>query len=103
MKPRHHELWDRAIANPGVEIPLGDTVICDLRDTDYTDSQESGGFLMQSNAVCPKCTPKWLQLLKDFHEEYLIVARCPAGQSFADFVRSHRPPNAAITVTRIPG
>lgn len=101
MKPRHHQIWDEALANPGVAVPIGDLVVCDGCDVDYSTSNEHGGFLMQSKAICPVCAPEWLKLLKECNEEHFIVAHCPAGQSFADWIRSLRPDDAAIKVTGI--
>lgn len=102
MRPRHHEIWEQALANPGVEIPIGDLVVCDICDTDYTESTAQGGFLMQSKAICPQCAPKWLQLLKECNEEHFIRAHCPDDQSFADWIRSLRPPDAGVKFTTIP-
>ncbi len=39
-------------------IEIGNTVLCDLCNLEYTDSDATGGCLMGSYAVCPKCTPK---------------------------------------------
>lgn len=33
----------------------GDMVLCDYCDEDYTNSEEEGGFLFGSYAICPKC------------------------------------------------
>lgn len=62
-------------------IDIGATVLCDICSEDYTLSAESGGILILSKAVCPKCTPKWEA------EAVFIRGRCPAGKSFADWVR----------------
>jgi hypothetical protein len=39
-------------------IDIGNTVLCDFCNMDYTESDEPGGCLMGSYAICPRCTPK---------------------------------------------
>lgn len=39
-------------------IEIGETVLCDLCNDDYTDSNEVGGCIISSWAYCPKCTSK---------------------------------------------
>jgi len=58
-----------------------------------------GGILVASKAICPACTPRWLENLKRYGEENHIKARCDERTSFADWVRSLRGPDAAITIT----
>jgi hypothetical protein len=68
-------------------IDPGNRVVCDDCNEDYTDSQETGGILFQSKAICPKCAPKWESTAKGYGEERFIKARCPEGKAFADWVR----------------
>jgi len=70
-----------------IEIDIGDRVVCDDCNKDYTDRQESGGILFQSKAICPNCTPKWKLSAEEYGEEHFIRAVCPPGKSFADWVR----------------
>jgi hypothetical protein len=79
-------------------VPLGDTVLCDDCDTDYTASQATGGILFQSKALGPCCAPEWEESARKYGEEHFIRGRCPEGVSFAGWVRSLRGPDAAITI-----
>ena len=83
---------------PG-SVPVGDTVLCDDCDTEYTTSAKSGGILFQSKALGPCCAAKWEDSARRYGEEHFIRGRCPEGISFADWVRGLRGPDAAITVT----
>lgn len=58
-------------------IPVGDIVLCDSCNADYTDSEETGGILFHGSAYCPKCAGRFPKS----HD------RCPDGKSFADWVR----------------
>ena len=112
--------WDEAERHPGEGIPIGRTVVCDICDADYTDSAESGGFIYKDEvqlrieggkgdlthktvfigdyAVCPRCSADALKTFIAHGEEHHIRARCPPDQSFADFVRADRGPDAFIRV-----
>lgn len=93
------EAWSEAAANPGKPVDIGRTVVCDSCSDDCTDSTESGGFIFSSNAYCPKCAPQALRNIERFNEQRYIKARCPEGQSFADFVRAYRGPHGnTITI-----
>ena len=70
-----------------INIDPGDCVLCDLCNADYTDSSESGGFMFQSKACCPKCAPDFEKSAEGYGEAHMIGSRCPAGVSFADWVR----------------
>jgi hypothetical protein len=98
------ELWEAAEANPGVPVDMGRTVVCDTCYVDYTNDPASGGLIWRcfgTSACCPACEPNHLKRLKELKEMHLIVARCPAEQSFADFVRAFRAPQGhCIKVTR---
>lgn len=69
---------------------IGDTVICDICNDDYTDSKESGGFVFGSYAYCPKCANESLARIKSFNEEKYIKYFCGDNESFADFIRRIR-------------
>lgn len=71
-----------------ITIDIGNTVLCDDCNKDFTDSKETGGILFQSKAICPKCTPKWVGSAKKYNEERFIRAACPIGMPFADWVRN---------------
>lgn len=66
------------------QIDIGDAVVCDFCNRDYTESDQVGGVIVGSYAACPICENN--SMLKD--ADY--VSR--PGESFKDFVlrtRSH--------------
>ena len=96
-----HRAYADALAeqNPMAVIPLGRTVLCDDCDRDCTASAEGGGILFQSKAIGPCCAPKWEASAERYGETSFIRAHCPAGVSFADWVRGMRGPDPAITIS----
>jgi len=70
-----------------ITIDIGDNVVCDLCNVDYTNSKESGGFYFSGKAVCPKCAPEFLKNIQKYREEKYIKGTCPKDKSFADWVR----------------
>jgi hypothetical protein len=92
------EVWAAAFDHPGEKFLVGREVICDICDKDWTDRPESGGFLFTSKAYCPDCAVEGLRGIKKYKEERYIVAMC-GDESFADFVRRMRGPDAYIRVT----
>lgn len=95
-------VWAEA-ERTGQPVPVGDTVVCDVCDDDYTSRPESGGFVFGSYAYCPSCATKQLPSIRGYGEEHLIRAHCPPGLSFADFVRDLRGPNAYVHVSGLSG
>jgi ssDNA-binding Zn-finger/Zn-ribbon topoisomerase 1 len=67
-------------------IDIGQTVLCDICNADYTESDERGGILFGSKAVCPKCEPKMLQSIEFYGEQMHLNGRCPDDTSFRDWV-----------------
>jgi hypothetical protein len=98
MKDEMKQAWDAAFDHPGEAIPVGRNVVCDICDQDWTDRPESGGFLFVSKAYCPDCAVEGLRTIKRYKEERRIRALC-GSESFADFVRRLRGPDAFIRVT----
>ena len=92
--------WDRAFET-GERVPIGREVVCDICNKDYTESDEKGGFIFGTYAYCPKCAEDTLPRIKENGEEEYIRATCLSDQSFADFVRKYRGPNAVIHVTSL--
>lgn len=92
--------WAEADANPGQVVSIGDIVVCDDCDEDYTDKPDQGGIIFTGYAYCPKCTPKRLKDIQRFKEERFIKARCPEGVSFADFVRRYRGGDGTVMIIR---
>lgn len=81
------------------EIDIGDTVVCDSCNDDYTHSTESGGVLVGSYAYCPTCAPKTLADLKKYDEEHLLLATCPPEMSFHDWVMQIRNDDNRIIIS----
>lgn len=74
-------------------IDIGDSVICDSCNDDYTNSTECGGILLGSWAYCPKCTAK---LTSSEREQAELC--CPAWMPFKDWVLQLRGGNNTIQV-----
>lgn len=68
-------------------IDPGRKVYCDDCNKEYTDSHESGGLQFQSKAIGPCCASIWKTNAALYGEEHFIKGECPAGVSFADWVR----------------
>lgn len=96
------ELWRQAESKPGTEIDIGNIVVCDGCNDDYTNSNSPGGFIFLSRAICPRCASHWMASIIANGEQSMIRAACPSGQSFAEFVRSYRGPNTKISVGSMP-
>lgn len=69
-----------------ITIDPGKTVLCDLCNKDYTHSEEKGGLLFLSNAVCPDCVDNFMKQIKLHKEEEFIKASAQEGETFRDFV-----------------
>ncbi len=82
-------------------IDIGETVVCDVCNDDYTDLPDSGGFIFGSYAYCPKCAIDGMKNIQKYKEESRIRAVCPSHSSFADFVRGYRGGNNLITITNL--
>ena len=77
------------------EIYIGDTVVCDYCNDDYTDSDEKGGVLIGSYAVCPKCAEKH----KEHHQNPDDRAR--EDETFKEFVMRVRAGNNSIYIGEV--
>lgn len=65
-------------------IDIGDMVLCDLCNADYTASSQSGGALVGSYAVCPACAPSVIRHAEECDEFNYSV--CPPKMSFKEWV-----------------
>jgi hypothetical protein len=74
-------------------IDIGTTVLCDICNDDYTNSDALGGILVGSYAVCPQCAPEFT----DSDDEPVI--HCPAGMRFRDWVLRIRGGRNTIEIT----
>ena len=77
-------------------VNIGETVICDLCNRDYTDSEKTGGALIGSYAYCPKCYEKIKPELKKYNEKPNKI--CPNGMTFKDCVLQLRGGNNTIVI-----
>ena len=73
-----------------ITLEPGFTVLCDACNEDYTNSDECGGLLFNSYAICPKCVPKWEANAVKFNETKFIRDRAHPEESFRNFVYRHR-------------
>ena len=67
-------------------IDIGDVVLCDDCNEEYTESEAQGGILFGSRAICPSCTPKWEENAVKFDEEEYITDRALPGETFHSFI-----------------
>lgn len=79
-------------------IDIGEEVYCDNCNEDYSESEESGGILFQSKAICPKCAPSWLDRINFYGEGMYLNGRCPDDMSFKDWVLGLRGGNNTIKI-----
>lgn len=86
------------LGKPIQVIDIGDSVQCDLCSTEYRGSDEQGGILVQSKAVCPDCAPSFEEDLVHYDETHLIRARCPPGMTFHSWVMQLRGGDNSIKV-----
>lgn len=69
-----------------IELDPGDHVYCDSCNEDYMNSEEKGGILFESKAICPKCQDEWIEGARKYHELLYIRAYAKDDESFRDFV-----------------
>lgn len=67
-------------------IDVGLSVVCDLCGEDFTNRDDVGGFLLGSNAVCPKCAPTVRADLVKYNELRFVKRSCPDGVPFREWV-----------------
>lgn len=82
-------------------IDVGDTVLCDMCNDDFTNSDEKGGFLFGSSAVCPRCTPDMEKNIAHYKEEEYIKDRARPDESFKDFVMRLRNGDNRIIISSL--
>lgn len=71
-------------------IDVSRTVMCDLCNVEYFDSDEKGGFVFANKGVCPRCAPEFMKTILLFGEEKFIEAECPSGKTFSSFIVEFR-------------
>lgn len=77
---------------------VGRYVECDACGFILTDDDRPGGFLFGSKAYGPCCAKPALARIKGYGEEGHIRAYAPEDQSFADWIRELRGPDAALRI-----
>ena len=77
-------------------IDIGETVLCDLCNADYTDSEAEGGILMGTYAICPTCAA---EIIRDAERTGETIVRCPAQTRFKDWVLQFRGGRNTIEIT----
>jgi hypothetical protein len=80
-------------------IDIGDTVLCDLCNADFTNSDAQGGFLCQSKGVCPNCADRFEASLKKYGEERYISDRALPGETFKQACLRWCGGNNTVTIT----
>ena len=78
------------------ELDIGDSVRCDLCNTEFRGRPETGGMLGLSKGICPLCTPKFEADLVKYEETEHIRARCPPGMTFHAWIMELRGGNNTI-------
>lgn len=64
---------------------IGDHVVCDLCNEDYTESPELGGVLFNRTACCPECAEQIIKSAHAYNEEkYLTYPN--EGETFYNFI-----------------
>ena len=79
-------------------IEIGDTVVCDQCNTDFTNSIEIGGFVFSGHGYCPRCAPKGMKLIKNYGEERFIEAVATENETFKNFILRVRNGNNRIVI-----
>lgn len=92
------DAWAEA-ERTGNPIDIVDIVVCDLCNTDYTDSALKGGFLFGSKGVCPVCAPRFEGEVHACGEGRYIRGRAEPGETFKAFVLRIRAGNNTVSVT----
>ncbi|AVT83653.1 hypothetical protein [Rhodopseudomonas palustris] len=76
-------------------IDIGDIVICDVCNADYTESNECGGFILGTWAYCPQC----VRTKKFTMQEYARAICAPAWVTFRQLVLAVRNGDNTIRIT----
>lgn len=78
-------------------LDIGDTVVCDLCNADYTNSDESGGALIGSYAACPECAADVIRRSEECGA--LDYSVCPKEMSFKEWVMRIRGGDNTIRIS----
>src|SRR3990167_6092822 len=83
-------------ARTGQPVEIGQIVVCDFCDTDFTERDDQGGLLFGGRGVCPECAPRIEADAIKFGETRFIKARAKPGQSFRSFCLELRGGNNTV-------
>jgi len=89
--------WEQAELT-GQPIDVGNIVVCDVCDGDYTDSEECGGVLFGTYSYCPKCERELMPRICGTSEQANIRGKARPGESFKNFVMRIRDGNNTIQI-----
>lgn len=85
---------------PQARVDMSGRVLCDDCDRLFTaESTETGGMLFESKALCPTCTPKWMDGIKKHKEERYIRDMAEPGETFFNAVMRWRGGNNDVVIT----
>ncbi len=77
---------------------IGNQVMCDICDEDFTGSDAIGGILFDGKACCPGCALKIEASAKRYGEQDHIKARCPNDMTFREWALSLRGGNNTVMI-----
>ena len=77
MNERLSQLWKQA--NETGVADIGNIVVCDFCEEDYTESNAVGGILFGTYATCPKCVVRMMPAIIADGEEDHIRTRANPG------------------------
>jgi len=80
---------------------IGNQVVCDMCDEDFTGSNAKGGILFGGRACCPKCALRIEASARKYGEFDHIKARCPAGVTFYNWCLSLRNGDNEVRIYKI--
>lgn len=89
--------------NQNFVADMGDTVLCDICNEDYTESDEPGlgAFLFVGKAVCPHCAGRVMTTIRQYGEQKMISEVCPPGITFKQWVLDLRGGDNTINILSI--
>lgn len=79
-------------------IEVGNAVKCDCCCEDYTERDDTGGFMFGSYAYCPACAKDRMPKIIEYGEQDHIKAWCPDGMPFRLWVMQLRNGNNQIRI-----
>lgn len=78
---------------------IGNSVVCDCCNKDYTNSTAEGGFIFESKGVCPECSKDFMSNAIKYGEQHFIRDEAVLGETFRDFIIRSRGGNNTVKIT----